>query len=222
MKNFDNKPDTKPPDADGLSEHEKQIIAYLMNDMTDEERTAFEHRMAADKALHQEVAQWRGMIEATGDWYSQEPPGLDRVDRMKPPVPADIAHKRSRHRSSRSNYMRYIRQGLAAAALLLIGFLLGFHIDLNRVKSLTEQQAPSRTQSADQGNTPEQIESTPTPTIDGAIPKRALAEGAVTRKVIQEEGKIFIESTSHKTKSRALWVVDGEFRLAQAAVSSEQ
>ena len=217
MTNFANK-----PEMDGMSEREKLIIAFLMNDLTDEERTAFERRVSTDEALRHEVTQWRGMIEATEDWFSQEPPGLDRVDRMKPPIPIDVMHRRRKRLSTRINYLRYIRQGLAAAALLLIGFLLGFYIDLNRVKSFTERQVPSQMQSADQGKTPEQIESTPTPTVDGSVPKSALAEGAVSRKVVQEEGKIFIESTSHKTNSRALWVVDGEFRLAQAAVSSEQ
>ena len=127
MTNFANK-----PEMDGMSEREKLIIAFLMNDLTDEERTAFERRVSTDEALRHEVTQWRGMIEATEDWFSQEPPGLDRVDRMKPPIPIDVMHRRRKRLSTRINYLRYIRQGLAAAALLLIGFLLGFYIDLNR------------------------------------------------------------------------------------------
>jgi hypothetical protein len=179
-----------------------QIAAYVDGDMTPGEAGRFERRMADDPALRREVDTWREALDSARQWMDAETPGVESVDELA------IPHVASRRRMS---VRPALVRSLAAAAIFVAGVCVGA---LPRQSDTTPEPAtvaPSPPQATD-------TERPPQPRPQAPEPQHArMAQATPRRHARTENGRLVVETTLKTSGARALWVVDGTFRLAQAA-----
>ncbi len=191
------------PDSD-------RIASYLAGELSPTEAEAFESEMEANPVLHAEVESLRGMLGEVREWMLSDAPGSERVV-MEPPV--SFPRRRESTVTSASRW-RYVLQALAACLVFFLGYILGV---VTTVPPLSEDLAPPLQLVA---HAPQ---ATPAPSvvpaaIDEPTPPPSEAEPArlpVHTQAVDEGGRLVIETTLAGSTSRAVWVVDGNFRLEQ-------
>jgi anti-sigma factor RsiW len=178
-------------------EEQERIAAFLSGTMPEKEAAEFERRLRDDAALAREVETWRQALAEARDWLRADPPGAERAADLEiPAVPG--AGRASEGRSGRSwatvaPLRPATARALAAAALFFAGVLVG------ALAPRAERLGPGgeRTLTAP-GETVSQVPGEPEP----------------RRYVETQNGRVIIETTLQGSGARAVWVVDGKFRLA--------
>jgi anti-sigma factor RsiW len=197
---------------DGNGGSEARIAAYLCGETTSEEAAAFEHLMEADEALGREVEQWRRALDAARDWMAADAPGVERVAQLAAPS----LHGRENRGGARARVLTiraFVWRAMAAAAIFALGIVVG-------QKTGHLPAAP---------NAPGLVQTTPTPGGTGPAQsppvqrEKTPAEEArvevagLSSRYTDEKGRLIIETTLKGSGTRAMWVVDGTFQLAQFA-----
>ncbi len=206
--------------------NEDRISAYLAGELTPDEASAFEEELAASDALRREVTAWRETLEAAQEWATADAPGAERADALTVPLdelpasrPAPVVAFQPR---------RLIWQAAAAAAIFLAGLYIGGntkesggaipqHNQIgaeNRQLPLPSPTTPPKPGAADNAH-PRQ-----SPQVQPATSGAPVIAAVSTRYAKDERGRLTIETTQ-RTGARALWVVDGGFRVAQTALTGK-
>ncbi len=200
------------PDSD-------RIMAYLAGELSPIEAEAFESEMEANPVLHAEVESLRGMLGEVREWMLADAPRCDLI----PPTPFSHGEKGEQEVPSpcgrgdlgvRWGGWRYVFQALAACLVFFLGYIFGV---VTSVPPFSEDLAP-----------PIQLvarppQATPVPEVVPAVmdeptpaPPKAVPElQPVRTQAVDEGGRLVIETTLAGSTSRAVWVVDGNFRLEQ-------
>jgi anti-sigma-K factor RskA len=192
-------------------DREDQIAAYLDGETTPDEAAAFENRMRADESFRREVEQWRDALEAARDWMNADAPGIERVAQLDIPrlgPPAIRSRRSARVFSVRSLAWRAV----AAAAIFAAGVFIG-----QTTKQGTAAQKPG---SFDATQVPGVVkpDKTPAPQPGQLSPEEPRMElASAPTRVTDEKGRLVVETTLKGSGSRALWVVDGGFQIAQSS-----
>ncbi len=175
------------------------IASYMDGDMGNDERTAFERRLAEDAALRHDLQSWRDAMEAAQQWFDDDAPGVERVAALAVPTMPRL-DKPFRFASWRK---------YAAAALFIVGFGLGMLTQ----KEINFVEPPRQLNHDSNQTTIKQPSPIATPRVQPphqSQPELALNdEPTFTR---QEDGKVIIETTLHDSGARATWIVDGSFQ----------
>jgi len=192
-------------------DREDQIAAYLDGEMTPDEAAAFENRMRADESFRREVEQWRDALEAARDWMNADAPGIERVAELEMPRlgPPEIRP----WRSARILSVRpFVWRGVAAAGIFAAGVFIG-----QMTKQGAAVQKPGSLEATTMPHAV-QPEKTPAPQPGQPIPEEPGMElASAPTRVTDEKGRLVVETTLKGSGSRALWVVDGSFQIAQSS-----
>jgi hypothetical protein len=188
----------------------ERIASYLAGELSPIEVEAFEREMEANPVLRAEVESLRGVLGEVREWMLTDAPGSERGE-MEPPVSFP---RRQESMGTSGSHWRYVIQALAACLVFFLGYALGI---ATTAPPLSEDLAPP----------PQQVahlpQVTPAPSmVPAAIdeptpapPKAAPAFQPVRTQAVDEGGRLGIETTLAGSTSRAVWVVDGNFRLEQ-------
>ncbi|HUT24944.1 MAG TPA: hypothetical protein VM492_11420 [Sumerlaeia bacterium] len=193
-------------------EEQERIAAFLSGAMPEKEAAEFERRLRDDAALAREVEVWRQALAEARDWLHADPPGAERAADLEIPTVSD-AGRASEGRSRRSwatvaPLRSATARALAAAALFFGGVLVGAlapraeRLGPGGERTLT---APVETVSQPAGREPSQAEARRSP--------------EPWRYVETQNGRVIIETTLQGSGARAVWVVDGKFRLAGSSLA---
>jgi hypothetical protein len=190
--------------------------------MTASEMETFERLIQGDERLRREVEQWRAAMEAGRDWIAQEAPGTERLKELK--IPSLGVHS-SKHRAG-ANLMAgiarrldyYALRGAAAIAIFVLGFMFGNVTQWQLWKSEPSERTIAQS-----------IAGGPVEAAATIIPREASQSAVKEKKRVplpqysgEENGQIIIETLLSGSSSRALWVVDGSFELAQSSKGEER
>ena len=179
-------------------EIQEQIAAYCDGEMTPEERSAFEERIEKDENLRSEVDRWLDAVGAAKDWMHLDAPGVERVEAL--PIPTVSKRSSAWFGSLFGLYLpRYTAAACAALVIFLSGYFAGVMSQSSVVPSIQESTVKEAV--------------TPTPSESDAPIQ--LAHLPDTYRASQENGRVVIETTLKGVGTRALWVVDGKFRLEE-------
>ena len=188
------------------SEYDERIASYFNGEMSQKEKAAFERLLETDETLRREVEEMRSALQDAQGWFSEEAPGIERVKQLEIP---SVAKTKARQRPAFS-FRIFIRRAAwqiaAAAALFIIGFYFG-------AGTQTQVKAPVSVD-LEVFETPEEGVST-VPAID-LRQQEEPPEPAKPLYVVQKNGTYEIETVT-SSGSRALWVVDASFQLAQTS-----
>lgn len=218
MASHDKKRRRPQDEADDLA----QVIAYLCGDLSQEEREEFELRMRQDEALRQKLGEVEKTIDSAREWVLSAPPGAERLDSLKAP---QLVRSLSVQRP-RAWFLRGYGWRAAAAALI---FIAGFAAGRRQTASSGEELRPPFEQA--RHNISQTPAVTPTPAApkpDAVKDSRAVELAQAAQKTApaptatytrQQDGRVIVETTLQKAGTRATWVVDGQFQLAQASAS---
>lgn len=200
-------------------EREERIAAYVNGEMTADQAAAFEQLMESDEVLRQEVDECRRALDAARAWMTQEAPGVDRVDALEIPrlvMPrGKVQEVYPRHAAEvpvKSKHLSFLRYAMAAAAIFLIGFLLGTQWPL-----AFRPGAPEISITKGSETPKEPYLATPSPVPPSETAESRLADLGARRSVTRQNGRVIVETTLKDTNVRALWVVDAGFRLPQSS-----
>ena len=200
-----------------------QIAAYFGGEMTPKEAAAFERLVETNEALRRQVDEWRDAFEAARDWMGAGAPGVERVETLAIPI---VATRRSRRVWLNALIRSYAWRGVAATAIFVLGFVVGFTWhpqvsppgDREGIKS-TELSPPVDRGEIKRGvDLPHTVGET-TETAPAAPQAKEAVEFAqlpALRHSVDEKGRIIIETGTH-----ALWVIDGGFQIAQISLSTK-
>ena len=192
-----------------------RIASYLAGELSPIETEAFEREMEANPLLYAEVESLRGMLGEVREWMLTDAPGSERVETEGTFAFTNSSFPRRRESTGTSgSHWRYVLQALAACLVFFLGYILGV---VTTVPPLSEDLAP-----------PLQLvahppQATPAPEVVPAVmdeptpapPKAVPALQPVCTQAVDEGGRLVIETTLTGSTSRAVWVVDGNFRLEQ-------
>lgn len=205
-----------------------RAAAYLTGEFSAEEAAEFEREMAEDPGLREEVEACRRALEQVNLWMRAEAPGESALVAL-PPLPilrkgenADTSYRAPRvwwgrprfapspflgeRRGEGRGGLRWALQGLAACVIFALGFALG-----------SSTSTPPRLEEAPLQLTAQASAAMPVPgraveTTKQTTPKPRGAEPSRTQ-VVDEGGRLVIETNLAGSTARAVWVVDGNFRL---------
>jgi len=180
-----------------------EIASYMEGAMSNEERVAFEQRLAEDASLRSGLQSWREAMDAAQQWVEAKAPGVERVEALA--IPTMPRHPITLNRPSRlASWRKY-----AAAALFIIGFGLGMLTQ----KEISMVEPPRQLNHESNQTTIKQPSPIATPRVKPSHPSQPEValhdEPTFTR---QEDGKVIIETTLHDSGARATWIVDGSFQ----------
>ena len=187
---------------------DEQIAAYVDGAMTSDERAAFERALSEDPTLQVDVEMAQQALDAARDWIAAPPPGLERADRLEIPVP-----RRARRRVWWSLSAPIWRMA-AATAIFAVGFLLGQGSNQTEGPGGSPAIQDVRPQTAEIA--PAKIAPTPAVTPARDTKPVQVAMRAPRTTTVEENGRLRIETTLKDSGARAVWIVDGGFRLAKA------
>jgi hypothetical protein len=187
-----------------------RAAAYLAGEFSAEEATDFEREMAANTGLREEVEACRRALEQVSLWMRTEAPGEELSNLLPPPVAGwGLPHSSWRWRQwwgQPSPTLRLALQGLAACVIFVMGFTLG-----------SSTTAPSQLEQAPLQLTAQPPVATPLPTAATEAAKetapRVRKSDPPRTQVVDEGGRLVIETTLAGSTARAVWVVDGNFNL---------
>jgi anti-sigma factor RsiW len=115
---------------------DERIDRYVADDMTPEERAAFERELEQDAALRAELEEVREILALSREWASSPPPGEERARAIPvPQLPARVIAPPARVVPLR----RVTAWALRAAAVLAI-FSAGYYAGSNQMETPTEKQ----------------------------------------------------------------------------------
>jgi len=169
------------------------LIAYLLGELSEEEKVTLETKLYSDAGLREELESLRTTLGTVGDWIESEPPGLDALERLPVPEPKVISIRSK----GWSRLSRFAAQAAAACLIFFCGYLFG-----NQTTEAPEKKP-----------TPEVVQAPPTamPTVE-PTPQPKPRRGH--HRTYEENGRIIIETTLPASGGSAVWVVDGNFRMA--------
>lgn len=192
-----------------------RIVAYLVGDLSPDEITAFECEMETNPALRVEVESLRGVMGEVRAWMLSDAPGSERVETISPGL--ETLGYNLRSPLKRTEYTRYLLQALAACLIFYLGYALG---TATTAPPLFEERVP-----------PPQLVAqvplaTPAPSVVTAAivvptsepPKPEPVQKPVRTQAVDEGGRVVIQTTLTGSTSRAVWVVDGNFRIEQPGI----
>jgi len=217
---MDSKFHDRSPDDGHPARHSEELspweraAAYCLNEMSPEERAAFEQQLQTDASLRDEVQAWRGTMEAVREWIAAPAPGVERVDELPLPV---LGRKGDSARPLfRTNPWTRAARRLAWAALFLMSFVLGLVAQkqaslldrLTGAHAVMESPALSTTPPRGEKEAPAPAQETP---ALAALPKSC--------QVREENGRVVIETQLKASGAHAVWIVDGSFHPAAPALA---
>jgi hypothetical protein len=142
---------------------------------------------------------------------TQEAPGIERVNALE--IPRLVTtQKKMQEVSAKPSYLPFLRYAVAAAAIFLIGFFLGTQWPMSFRAGAPEISEKPLVEIEKRTGLP-----SPSPIQPGETVKSRLAELGARRSVTRQNGRLFIETTLKDSDTRAFWVVDAGFRLAQSS-----
>lgn len=199
---------------------EERIDAYLAGNMTDEERVRFERELQENSDLRVQLDQARNSVQSALKWYQEPVPGLDRLDEEPLSMPPSIQPVPAVRRSMQ----RYFWQVVGAAAIFLVGYLVGIQMNMNPSESGSQSKTRSaEMQIIDGDSTRIKPVVSPTPLLPGSQQVNVQLASAKSVKTIEEDGRIIFETQLSESRSRAVWIVDGRFNLPdQADINKEE
>ena len=169
------------------------LIAYLLGELSDEEKAEIEVGLKSDASLQKELEVLRATLGIVEDWMESDPPGLDALESLPVPEPTVISIRTK----GWSRVSRYAAQAAAACLIFFCGYLFG-----NQTTEAPKMKP-----------TPEVVQAPPTapPTVE-PTPEPKPRRGH--HRTYEEDGRIIIETTLPASGGSAVWVVDGNFRMA--------
>ncbi len=212
------------------------IAAYLAGDLSPSGMAAFEQEMETNPALRMEVESLRGMMGEVRGWMLADAPGSERVADLIPPIhltpksplpqgegtfcspfsswEKGVGGMRLGTAGVWSSGYRYVLQALAACLIFFLGYALG--TSTTSLPTIEELAPPPQLVT----HAPQ---ATPAPVVVPAVmeiptpppPKAEPVHQPVRTQAVDEGGRLVIETTLTGSTSRAVWVVDGNFRLEQ-------
>ena len=203
-----------------MTNHEKlsqedQISAYVENLMSPEQRADFERLLERDEDLRQKLEQYQGARRLLEVWMEEDPPGISRTDQldMKHLERIRMAFPRRKKVILSGAKVRFV-QAMAAAAIFLLGFLIGAQATF---KKASERETVTKTQTTQQA-IPTQAKPDEKPrSIQIPGPEETTSPpDEIQRRVTKQNGRIIIETTKDGAGTRSLWIVDGSFCVACA------
>lgn len=232
----------KNPD-DAPRKNEELIAAYVCGDLDEAGRAAVEHRMAEEPEFRGEVQKWMRTLDAARAWLYDPPPGIEKVSELPMPalpalaeqIPARAVVTMAPVKQGRRRARAWALQWLAAAALFLLGLFTGRWLlpagpALDAPYPLPAarqhmQAAPAPPSSPGAAPSPVErpavvppaaVPDKPAPVMQSDADSGRHAPSAPVRSVREANGRLIVESTLASTGAQAVWVVDGNFQLAQA------
>lgn len=224
------------------NDDEKLIAAYVCGDLDEAARAVVERRMAKEPAFRREVEEWMRTLDTAREWMDAPPPGIEKVAGLSIPplplLPAKTPARRVAKRPSVIQSRRPVRtwalQWLTAAALFLLGLFTGRWLfpagpaleSPHSIPAAHDMQAapaplpspgtvsPSVKRPA--AIPPAAVPNKPAPVMQSDAASGRRAPSAPVRSVREANGRLIVESTLASTGAQAVWVVDGNFQLAQA------
>lgn len=188
--------------------NDDRLFRYVTRDMTAEERSAFEACLRDDAALREELASLLQAREEARDWFDQPAPGEERVEDLRVPR-ISATHRRVRATG--------VLVRVAAAILL---FAAGFSLGMQRRDAATGQTSVPLV--ASPGTTPVTVATpateSPSPT---SLPEPEPPETPATISATEENGRVIVQTILRSSGTRATWIVDGGFQIAQSASSNQ-
>lgn len=173
---------------------EQRLLAYLDGELSEAERAGIEREIAADPSLRAQLEQLREALEAVRQWNDEPVPGIEHAEqiaipRLRPAQVRDIPR--------RQVIRSYVNRAAALAAVFIIGVAVG-----------SLQRAP--TAESPERAIPEavQVVATPAPTPE-----------EVPHYTTDEDGRVIVQTVGRDTGTRATWIVDGKFQLAQSGAN---
>lgn len=209
-------------------QREDEIAAYVDGDLPAEARQAFERRLESDEPLRREVAEWRAAMDAGREWAAGAVPGIERADKLGIPEGASMARVIPARgiRRGRSRRFHYASRFMAVAAVFAAGFAIGkwSQTETTPADRPGSAQLTASAPAISTPATPPGSQETPAPPVvkassEAAPPptsKPAPAEPP-TFHYTDDKGRLVVETTLKESGARALWVVDGAFRLADSS-----
>lgn len=231
----------KNPD-DAPRKNEELIAAYVCGDLDEAGRAAVEHRMAEEPEFRGEVQKWMRTLDAARAWLYDPPPGIEKVSELPMPalpalaeqLPARAVVTMPPVTQSRRRARGWAVRWLTAAALFLLGLFTGRWLlpagpaleSPHSIPAAHDMQAapaplpspgtvsPSVKRPA--AIPPAAVPNKPAPVMQSDAASGRRAPSAPVRSVREANGRLIVESTLASTGAQAVWVVDGNFQLAQA------
>ncbi len=169
------------------------LVDYLLGGLSEEEKAEIETKLQTDASLQEELESLKETLGAVADWVESEPPGMDALENLPVPNPEVIQLRPS----GWGRFSRLASQAVAACLIFFCGYLFG-----NDAAEIPETKP-----------TPEVVQAPPTvtPTAE-PTPEPKPRRGH--HRTYEENGRIIIETTLPASGGSAVWVVDGNFRMA--------
>jgi regulator of extracellular matrix RemA (YlzA/DUF370 family) len=196
----------------------EEIAAYVHGEMSPEEVDKFEARLHDDETLMNEVEAWRDTLHLARGWANADAPGVDRVAGLEIPSvtkPKVFGIPRGKLLSL------ILRKGAVAAAIFAMGFVFGMARQQGPSTPALEPGPGNERISQEKAQREPQTEQTmpevPAGKTEVASVDPEKAQRTRTTHTTERDGRIIIETRRGDSGTRAIWVVDGNFRLASAA-----
>ena len=195
----------------------EEIASYVSGEMTPEETEAFEARMHDDETLRDEVEAWRDTLHLARGWANADVPGIDRVAELKIPSvskPRVVAMPRGKL------FSLLLRKGAIAAAIFAMGFVFGMARQQDSSAPVREPNSGREQISQEEVQhrplTEQKKPALPVGKTEVAKAEQEKRQSRRTTHTTERDGRIIIDTRQGNSGARAVWVVDGNFRLASA------